>query len=281
MRLILVLLGASLAWGQQPPSSGAAVITVGGEKITQSQFEQILAGLPEQQQAAAKTPGGRRQLAEQLAELKAMAQEARKQKLDQDPKVQARIALQADQVLAGIIFQGLSNSAPDEAALKSYYTEHKQDWEEVKARHILIRMQGSRVPLRPNEKDLTDEEALAKTKELRAKIVAGGNFAELAKAESDDTGSGANGGDLGSFTKGRMVPEFETAAFALKIGDTSEPVKTQFGYHLIQVQEHSSKAFDDVRTEVAEKIKPDLAKRGVEEVKKKTTIVYDEAYFGK
>ena len=281
MRIILVLLGAALAWGQQPPSAGPVVITVGGEKVTQSQFEQILAGLPEQQQAAAKTPGGRRQLAEQLAELKAMAQEARKLKLDQDPKVQARIALQVDQVLAGLLYQGLGNSAPDEAALKSYYTEHKQDWEEVKARHILIRMQGSRVPVRPDEKDLTDEEALAKTKDLRAKIVAGGDFAALAKSDSDDVGSGANGGELGSFTKGRMVPEFEQAAFALKIGETSEPVKTQFGYHLIQVQEHSNKAFDDVRAEVAEKIKPDMAKKGIEEVKKKTTIVYNESYFGK
>jgi peptidyl-prolyl cis-trans isomerase C len=281
MRTTLFLLGAVIAWGQQPPPADPVVITIGGEKITKSQFEQILSGLPQQQQAAAASPEGRRQLAEQLAELKAMAQAARVQKLDQDPRVQTRIALQVDQVLAGLLYQGLGNSAPDEAALKSYYDEHKQEWEQVKARHILIRMQGSRVPLRENEKDLTDEEALAKTKEVRAKLIAGGDFAELAKTESDDAGSGANGGDLGSFPKGRMVPEFEQAAFALKVGDVSEPVKTPFGYHLIQVQEHDSKAFDDVRAEVAEKIKPDMAKKGIEDVKKKTSIVFNEAYFGK
>jgi peptidyl-prolyl cis-trans isomerase C len=77
-----------------------------------------------------------------------------------------------------------------------------------------------------------------------------------------------------------MVPEFEEAAFALKVGEISEPVKTQFGYHLIEVEEHSSKSFDDVRGEVAEKIKPEMAKKGVEELKKKTAIVYDPAYFG-
>jgi peptidyl-prolyl cis-trans isomerase C len=281
MKITLLLLGAALAWGQQPSPADPVVLTVGGEKITKSQFEQILAGLPEQQRATGESPQGRRQIAEQLAELKSLAQEAKKRKLDQDPKVQIRISLQVDQVLAGLVYQDLGSGAPDEAALKAYYAAHKQDWEELKGRHILIRFQGSRVPLRPNEKDLTDAEALAKTKELRAKIVAGADFAVVAKAESDDTGSGANGGDLGSFTKGRMVPEFETAAFALKVGDISEPVKTQFGYHLIQIQEHNNKTFEDVKAEVAEKMKPEMAKKGVEDLTKKTTIVYDESYFGK
>src|SRR5713101_1088979 len=117
MRITLVLLGVALAWGQQPPPADPVVITVGGEKVTKSQFEQILAGLPEQQQAAAKSPEGRRQLAEQLAELKVLAQEARTQKLDQDPKVQTRITLQVDQVLAGLLYQNLGSGKPDEAAL--------------------------------------------------------------------------------------------------------------------------------------------------------------------
>ena len=281
MKITLLLLGAALAWGQQPSPADPVVLTVGSEKITKSEFEQILAGLPEQQRAAGESPQGRRQIAEQLAELKSLAQEAKRRKLDQDPKVQTRIALQVDQVLAGLVYQDLGSGTPDDAALKAYYAEHKADWEELKGRHILIRMQGSRVPLRPNEKDLTDEEALAKTKELRAKIIAGADFAVVAKAESDDTGSGANGGDLGSFTKGRMVPEFETAAFALKVGEISQPVKTQFGYHLIQIQEHNNKTFEDVKTEVAQKIKPDVAKKAVEDLTKKTAVVYDESYFGK
>jgi parvulin-like peptidyl-prolyl isomerase len=128
---------------------------------------------------------------------------------------------------------------------------------------------------------LSDEEALAKAKDLRAKIVAGGSFEELAKAESDDTGSGANGGALGEFAHGRMVPQFEEAAFKLAVNEVSEPVKTQFGYHIIQVQKHDSKKMEDVQTEITEKIGPELAQKGVDAIKSKATITFDQTYFGK
>ncbi len=82
-----------------------------------------------------------------------------------------------------------------------------------------------------------DAEALALANELRSRILAGEDFAALARAYSDDTGSGANGGDLGWFGKGRMVAPFEEAAFSLPLNQVSEPVKTDFGYHLIEVLE--------------------------------------------
>src|SRR5258708_20003205 len=96
------------------------------------------------------------------------------------------------------------------------------------------------------QKNMSDEDALAKATDLRTKIVAGGDFAALAKAESDDTGSGANGGALGEFTHGRMVPQFEQAAFALPVGEVSLPIKTQFGYHCILVAKHETKNFQQV-----------------------------------
>ena len=148
MRYFVVLLGATFAWGQAtPPAADPVVVTVGSEKITKSQFEQILSTLPEQQQAMVKTPQGRRQVADSLAELEAMAQEARAEKLDEDSKVKIEIKLHADQVLASTLFQHMSDTLkPDDAALHAYYDEHKQDWDTVEGRHILIRMQGSRVP---------------------------------------------------------------------------------------------------------------------------------------
>jgi parvulin-like peptidyl-prolyl isomerase len=135
--------------------------------------------------------------------------------------------------------------------------------------------------LRPGQKELTEAEALQKAKDIKAKLAAGAKFAELAQAESDDTGSGANGGDLGAFTKGRMVPEFEKAAFSQPIGVVGDPVKTQFGYHLILVEKRQSKPFEEAKAEIQQRIGPEQAQKGLDELKKKAAIVYDEKYFGK
>lgn len=286
MKKLTILFAAALAWGQQPPAAPAAaddpvVLTIGADKITKSQFEAMVATLPAQQRAQITTPEQRRKVAEQLAELKTLAQEARAHKLDQLPEVKVKLALQADQVLANAEYQTLGNRPADDAAAKAFYDSHKQDFEEVTAKHILIRFQGSPAPLRLGQKELTDAEALQKAKDLRAKIIAGAKFADLAKAESDDTGSGANGGDLGSFTKGRMVPEFEKAAFSQPVGEVGEPVKTQYGYHIILVEKRESKPFEQAKAEIEQRLGPEQAQKGLEELKKKTTVVYDESYFGK
>jgi peptidyl-prolyl cis-trans isomerase C len=277
-----VLLSVVALRGQQAsPVADPVVLTVGSEKITQSEFQEIISSLPAQQQAQLTTPEARRSLAEQVAELKVMAQEARARKLDQSAAVKARAALQMDQILANAVFQQLSAGDPDDAAMRAYYTAHKQDWDEVKARHILIRMQGSRVPVRDGHKDLTDDEALAKAKEVRAKIVAGAKFEDQAKIESDDTGSGENGGDLGTFGAGQMVPEFDEVVFKAPVGQVTEPIKTAYGYHLILIEERKSKSFDDARGEIEQKIRPEMGQKAIDGLKQKTTIVYNEAFFGK
>ncbi len=284
MKNLLLLLTATLAWGQsiaRPPAAATdpVVLTVGTEKLTQSEFERILATLPAQQRAAVDKPVGKHQMAEQLSELLLLAQAAKANKLDQERDVQIRLALVTNQTLANAEYQFLGK--PDDAALHAYYDAHKDEMSQVHARHILIRFKGSRVPLRADQKDLTEEEALAKAKEIRAKLVAGGKFADIAKAESDDTGSGDNGGDLDPFTKGNMVPEFEKAAFELPIGQISEPVRSDFGYHLILVESRQPKSFAEASEELIEKVAPDQAKKGLDDMKKKTTIVYNDAYFGK
>jgi peptidyl-prolyl cis-trans isomerase C len=265
-----------------PAGSDPVVLTIGDEKITKSQFELIMSTLPDQQRAQLMAPGGKRKLAESLSELKTLAQEGRARKLDQSPKVQMQIKLQTEQTIAQNMFQELANTTkPEEAAVRAYYESHKTEWEEVSAKHILIRFKGSGVPIRPNQKDLTDEEALAKAKEIRARIVAGAKFDDEAKTHSDDTGNAPQGGDLGSFGHGKMVPEFDKAAFAGEIGKVSEPVKTQFGYHLILVVAHTNKTFEQARPEIEAKMKPEQAQKALADLKAKKKIVYDETYFGK
>ncbi|HXH74570.1 MAG TPA: SurA N-terminal domain-containing protein [Bacteriovoracaceae bacterium] len=126
--------------------------------------------------------------------------------------------------------------------LETIYTDNASKYNqaaEVKARHILI--QGD------------DAKSLAKVKELKSKVNTK-NFGEVAKIESQDPTGKANGGDLGWFSAGRMVPEFESVAFTMPKGTISDPVKTQFGYHLIYVEDKkpaSSKPIAEVKEELA------------------------------
>jgi len=238
----------------------------------------MAASFDEQYRAAAKGPG-KRQVAEQLVSLKTLAQEARKRKLDQDPAYKAQLAFQAENLLAGLLYRDLStNLKLDEADVRKYYDGHPNEYERVKARHILIRTKGAPSPAVKAE--LTDEEALAKAKALRARIVAGEDFGAIAKAESDDSGSGKNGGELDFFGHGQMVPPFEQAAFAAPVGQITEPVKSQFGYHLILVEKHETKTFDEVRGEIEKKIRPELAKKAVDDLRKQATVNIDESFFG-
>jgi peptidyl-prolyl cis-trans isomerase C len=257
------------------------IITVGPEKVTKAQWEQFLSVLPDRVQAEARGPN-RRKVAEQLVEVKAMAQEAQKRKLDQSPKFQTQMNLQRDNLLAQTLYQELTtNLKADEAAMQKYYQDNKSKYETVTARHILIRMKGSPVPLKDGKQELTEEQALAKAQELKKKLDGGAKFDELAKAESDDTGSAANAGVLGTFGHGQMVPAFEQAAFSQPVGKVSEPVKTQFGYHLILVDERKSKSFEEAKPEIETQMRPELARKAVDSVKSSAATSINDAYFGK
>ncbi|MGE7663570.1 peptidylprolyl isomerase [Peribacillus sp. NPDC097197] len=121
-----------------------------------------------------------------------------------------------------------------EAEVKEAYENYKPD---LKARHILV-------------KDKKTAE------EVKAKLDKGGDFAALAKEYSTDTGTAAKGGDLGWFSTGEMVPEFETAAAKLKKDEISKPIKSEFGYHIIQLQDKKEKeSYKDMKKDLEYKLK--------------------------
>ena len=264
-----------------PVAADAVIMIIGDQKITKAEYERFLSALPERIRTEATGPN-KRKVAEQLADIKAMAQEAKKRGIDKKPEVQVQIAFQAENFLANSLFQQLQTEVKsDDAAVQAFFDKNKKDYETVTARHILIRFTGSKVPLKAGQKELTEAEALAKAQELQKAIKGGKDFAEVAKAESDDTGSGAQGGSLGTFGHGQMVPEFEAAAFTLPINEVSDPVKSAFGYHIIQVQARAAKNIADVRTEIETKMKPELARQAIENLRKQANITLDENYFGK
>jgi peptidyl-prolyl cis-trans isomerase C len=257
------------------------VITVGDIKITAAQFNSFIDTLQPQYRNAARG-NARRQFADNIVKMLTLAEEAQKRKLDQTPDFKSREMFQELNLEASTLAGQLGKEIQiSEADARLYYEAHKNEFDTVHARHILIRFQGSTVPVRPGQKDLTDAEALAKAQEIHKKIQDGADFATIAKAESDDVGSGANGGELPPFRHGQMVPSFETTAFALKPGELSEPVRSQFGYHIILVVSHST--FEEVRGDVENKMKPEQGQKAVnkfiEELQKANPPVLDPEFF--
>src|SRR5690606_759063 len=156
-----------------------------------------------------------------IIEIRLMAAQAEDAGLAETEEFKSRMAMLRDRALhSAYIEKTIADSVSDEAIRARYDEEIKAlpATEEIRARHIIV---------------ATEEEAKA----IIAELDAGGDFEAIAKEKSQD-GAAAQGGDLGYFGKGRMVPEFEQAAFALEVGSYSkEPVKTQFGWHVVKVED--------------------------------------------
>jgi peptidyl-prolyl cis-trans isomerase C len=271
--------GPPKAPAEVPPDT--VVLTVGDTKMTARQMDQIIDTLPEQSRPMYRSGPGRKQLGDNMVKVLVLAEEAKKKGMDQTPAFKTQVMFQMANVLAGLFYADLNaHVTVDDAMARKYYEDHKGEFEEAHARHILIRMKGSPVPLKAGAKDLTDEEALARAQEIEKELQAGGDFKALATKESDDTGSAASGGDLPTFHHGQMVPVFEQAAFAMEPGKISDPVKSQFGYHIIKLETKTTKSFEDARPEIMKKLKPEEVQKAMEDLQKETTVVLDPAYFG-
>ena len=281
-----IALSAAVGLAQDKPAAAPAapagddpvIISAEGVQVHKSEFEAALKSLPAEYQQFAQGPG-KRQFADDYIRMKLLAAEGMKTGLDKDPDVQSQLALLKENLIAQAELKKLDSSLKvSDADLQKYYDAHKGEYEEVKARHILIAFKGSPAA-QAGRKELTEDEAKAKAEDIRKQITAGGDFAALAKKESDDVGSGAQGGDLGSFTRGQMVPEFEKAAFAAKPGEVTPVVRTQYGYHVIQVMEHGTTPFEQLKPTIEKNQRQAKMQAALDEMKSKA--VFSESYFPK
>jgi peptidyl-prolyl cis-trans isomerase C len=171
-----------------------------------------------------------------LADVIVLAQAAQQQKLGDDPAIKRQLAFAHDKVLMEALLQKTAQAAQTDDAMHKVYDQAVKQMpneEEVHARHILVP---------------TEQEA----KDIEAQLKKGADFAALAKQKSKDPGA-SNGGDLGWFTKSQMVPAFADAAFKLDKGQISEPVHTQFGWHIIEVMDKRIKptpTYDQVKDQL-------------------------------
>ncbi|HKA80071.1 MAG TPA: peptidylprolyl isomerase [Xanthobacteraceae bacterium] len=185
---------------------------------------------------AASPEAKREHLISYLADVIMVTQAAEKKKLADNPDFKRRLDFLRKKLLMGYELQDEAKAALTEDALKQTYNEAVKSMggqEEVRARHILVE---------------NEDEAKA----ILDQIKGGGDFAALAKEKSKDPGA-ADGGDLGYFTKDQMVPEFADVAFKMYPGQLSNPVKTQFGWHIIKLEDKRTKQppeFEKVKDQI-------------------------------
>jgi peptidyl-prolyl cis-trans isomerase C len=193
-----------------------------------------------------------------LADVIILSQAASQQKLDQREDVQRRLSFDHNRVLMEALLQDAGKQALSDDAMHKVYDEAVKQMppeEEVHAHHILVE---------------TEDEAKA----IEADLKKGADFATLAKEKSKDPGA-ADGGDLGWFTKDQMVPEFADAAFKLDKGQISDPVHTQFGWHIIRVDDKRTKptpTFDQVKAQLANYVEHRAQAELVDNLRKNATI---------
>ena len=199
--------------------------TVDGSPITEDDLNDAMTdigpGLPQKLEGAAR----QKYVLDYLIDLKLAAKKAQAEKLDQTPEFARKLAYYRDKLSMEELLGSVAKAATtDEAEHKAYDEAAKAEppQEEIHARHILVP---------------TEDEAKA----ALARIKGGEDFAKVATELSKDPSG--DGGDLGWFTKDRMVPEFSEAAFKLKKGEVSDPVKTQFGWHIIKIEDIRTKTF--------------------------------------
>ena len=264
--LRFVTLAAALVWGTSAIASEPSALIQGPKfSITTMDIQADALRMPQEMRSIVLAkPQTLTQMASNLYARRSMAQQAEAEALDKDPTIAAALQIARDKVLSDAFMEKMDKAnepkpeaaeAMARAAYKAKPERFKSE-EQVRARHILVAG--------------TDAESKAKAEKILADIKAGGDFASLAKEHSADKSNADQGGDLGFFTRGKMVPEFETAAFTLaKAGDVSGVVETKFGFHIIQLQEKKSagvRPYDEV--------KADLVKEIIASVKQDARVAY-------
>lgn len=213
------------------------VAKVGTSEITQQEVLRTMQSMPREQMAQFSQANGRKQLVEEMVLRELLYLDAKDQGFDKDEAFLAELKEAKEFLLKQYAVKKLVTTVEiDDEEVKGYYEGHPESFKtpvQVKARHILV----------------ADEE---EAREILNEIKGGKDFGEAAK-EYSTCPSKERGGDLGFFTSGQMVKEFDEVAFNLELGELSHIVKTQFGYHLIQVEdkkESGTQTFEEVKDQL-------------------------------
>lgn len=251
LALAAVLSGPALAEGE---TAETVVASVNGTKITLGQMIAMKESLPPEYQSLPDDVLFKG-IYDQLIQQEVLAQSV----TGLGPRAIATLDNEKRGYISGLAIDAIVKEAVTDEALQKAYDDRFKDAKpqtEYNAAHILV---------------ATEEEANA----LKEQLAGGADFAELAKAKSTDTGSGANGGDLGWFGLGMMVKPFEEAVVGAKVGEVTGPVQTDFGYHLILVKETriaEKPTLDQLRDELAAEVENNAITAKIDELTKGATV---------
>lgn len=235
---------------------------IGNQKITAADLNKIIGYYDqEQQKVIEKNPQLKETILWQIVQSTVISKIAKEKGFDKRADIKGQQDLMISNFLATQYLQKviIDKVTVSEAKARSYYKEHSDVFktpETIRARHILIKTE-------PSASEEDKKKLKAKAEEVIAKLKKGDDFAKLASEVSDDPGTKAKGGDLDFFPKGTMIPAFEEAAFALKPGEISGLVETEYGYHIIKVEEKK-----EALLEPYEKIKEKVKEQALQEMRK-------------
>jgi peptidyl-prolyl cis-trans isomerase C len=235
-------------------TADTVIATVNGVKLTLGQMIALRENLPAEYQSLPDDVLFKG-IYEQLIQQEILTQSV----TDLSPRALANIENDKRGLVSGIAIEAIVKEAVTDAALQAAYDARFKDaapQTEYNAAHILV-------------------DTAEAAEKLKADLAGGADFAELAKANSTDTGSGANGGDLGWFGMGMMVKPFEDAVVAAKVGEVTGPVQSEFGFHLILVKETrvaDKPTLDQMRDELAAEVESAAINARIEELTKGATV---------
>jgi peptidyl-prolyl cis-trans isomerase C len=258
-RIVFILFFLSLPffhWTKEalPAEAEVEIANVNGTSITAGEFEKRMERLTGEGQGNFDSPEGKEELLDILIAREVLNQEGRRLGIEKKKEVKERIDELTKEVMINEVVNHIATEKVTDAEMKKYYEKNRGDFKEVRASHILVK---------------TEEEA----KEVKKKVDEGGDFAALAKEKSMDPGSARQGGDLGFFTKDRMVKPFADAAFTMKINEISKPVKSAFGYHVIKVVETKEpKGFQELTPAQLQALRGVMINSEIDQLKEKAKI---------
>jgi peptidyl-prolyl cis-trans isomerase C len=264
----------------QPPSNDRVVLSIGDQKMTAGEIEQIIQALPPDYRAF-YSGQGRRRLAVYILRMKLLSSEAIKEKLDQQPEVARAIAVARESILADAaqkhIAQGITVSDQE---LRDSYEKNKAQFEEDRAAHILIRTRSA--PIKsgdPSQPGLPDAEARKKLEDIRKQILAGADFAQMAKQYSEDITTASAGGGLGILDRTKTVPPIIEAAHALSLGQVSDVIATPSGFEIIKLEQKRVIPFEEAKPGLESQIRQSKSNEAVQHLLEESHPFIDRDFF--